>query len=123
ANRQRARSCRSLQPEMAPWWLRLGGGARSPREFLREGEPLGREPVQMTRGPAQALWPLPVRLQEPLVGEPDQDRVHGARLEARLPAEVVAVAPGFRLVREGEDHGGRLRRGASRAFHAQSLYR
>src|SRR5262249_36176200 len=117
ANRRGARSCRSLQTETAPWWPRLGG-ARGPRELTREGEPLGRERVQVARGPAEALRLLPIRLQEALIGEPDQDRVHGARLEAGLLAEVIAVAPHLGLGGKGEDHRGRLRRGASRAFHA-----
>ena len=52
------------------------------------------------------------------LGQPHEDRVDRAGLEAELPAQVVAVAPAGRVVGQREHDGDRLGRGFARTPHA-----
>ncbi len=63
------------------------------------GQPGGRQPVQVPPRPARLRLVLPARLDQAPVGQPDQDRVQRARLQARLPGQRVPVLPLRRLAR------------------------
>ena len=58
----------------------------------------------MTRRPAGLLRIFPARLEEPLVAETQQERIERAGLEARLPGQVIAVAPRSRLLEQSRKH-------------------
>ena len=79
------------------------------------------QPVQVTARPAGRRLGLPARLEQIALREPHEDRVQRSRGEPDLDAELVAVAPAGRIIREGPEHARGLRRGASRAAHAISL--
>ena len=74
------------------------------------GQPAGRQPVQVPPRPARRRLVLPARLHQLTVGQPDQDRVQGARLQARLPGQRVPVPPSRRLIAQYRQHRQRLRR-------------
>src|SRR5262245_3467648 len=71
----------------------------------------GGEPVQVPGRPPARRAGLPGGLHLPALGEADEDRVDGARLQAEGPAQVIAVAPARACLGEGGEHGRGLRGG------------
>ena len=81
------------------------------------------QPVAVARRPVRWRLGLPGGLEQPQVGQPHQGPVQAPGLEVELLAQLVAVPPGGRLFRQGEDDRvGGLRGQACEGNHARILY-
>src|SRR5262249_12108541 len=68
--------------------------------------------------PARLWLVLPARLDQAPVGQPDEDRVQRARLQAGLLGQRVPVLPLRRLIAQRGQHGQGLRRELGTRRHA-----
>ena len=81
------------------------------------------QPVAVARRPASRRLGLPGGLEQPQVGQPQQGPVQAPGLAVELLAQLMAIPPGGRLFRQGEDdRGGGLRGQACEGNHAIILY-
>jgi hypothetical protein len=72
-------------------------------------QPARGKPVQVARRPAGRRRRIPPGIQQPAIGQTDQDRVHRPGLQARLQADVIAMPPSRRIGSKGSEHRDGLR--------------
>src|SRR5690348_8581445 len=92
----------SVRPPQLPPRNPAAARAAGPDRYRRQRrpgtcQPPGGQPVQVPARPADWLPFLPARLDQPTVGEPDQDRVQAARLQPGVLGDPVPVPPFLRL--------------------------
>jgi hypothetical protein len=96
-----------------------GGGQRG----RRAGQAVRGQPVQVPARPPGHRLVLPARLDQAPLGQPDQDRVERAGLQAGLAGQRVPVPPLRRLRRQRGQHRQRLNGELSPGRHAgDSIY-
>jgi hypothetical protein len=79
---------REARPRRPDGWSR-----RCRQRRRRRRQPIAGEAVQVAPGPPGGLTFLPAGLDDLPVGQPDQDRVQGSRLQPGLAGQVIAVPP------------------------------
>ena len=96
-----------------------GGGQRG----RRAGQAVRGQPVQVPPRPPGHRLVLPARLDQAPLGQPDQDRVERAGLQAGLAGQRVPVPPLRRLLRQRGQHRQRLNGELGPGRHAgDSIY-
>ncbi len=86
------------------------------------GSGAGRQPVEVTGWAALGHLLLPRSLEVATVGQPDEDRVDGAGLQAQQATQIVAVTPVRCLLGQRIEDGNRLRRGTTHSGHTVEFY-